>query len=273
MTTTTGWSEQSLQVAGASLQIFRGGQGAPLLVLHGPEGNPGWTPHYDALAQHYLVLAPSHPGFNHSQRPEWLETIGHLAQFYHWFLEDQQLEHVHLLGFSLGGWLAAEMALMCAHRLEKLVLVDATGIKPSEGDILDIFLHSPEQLAQLACCDPAYLSQYEEWFRGTVTPELVQQNREMAVRLCWKPYMYNPALPNLLRRLRLPTLIVWGGEDRIVPVQCGNLYRQAIPGSTLKVIEGCGHLPPIERPQEFLQIVVGFLGPQETIGGRGVETA
>lgn len=261
MTTTQSWTEQHVQVAGTSLQIFRGGQGAPLLVFHGPEGNPGWTPYYDALAQHYLVLAPSHPGFNGSQRPTWLETIGHLAHFYHWFLDEQQLEHVHVLGFSMGGWLAAETALMCTHRLAKLVLVDATGIKPREGEILDIFLHSSEQLAQLACDDPRAIPQYEEWFGGTATPELTQQNREMAVRLCWKPYMYNPALPALLPRLRLPTLIVWGREDRIVPVNCGDLYQQAIPGSVLKVIERCGHMPQLERPQEFLQTVRDFLGP------------
>jgi pimeloyl-ACP methyl ester carboxylesterase len=110
MTAAQSWTEAFVEVAGIRLQLFQGGRGKPLLILHGPEGNPGWTPYYDALAQHYHVLAPSHPGFNQSQRPAWLETMSHLAHFYHWFLEEQRLEPVHLVGFSLGGWLAAEMA-------------------------------------------------------------------------------------------------------------------------------------------------------------------
>jgi pimeloyl-ACP methyl ester carboxylesterase len=259
MMTTQGGTEQFVQMADARLQLFRGGEGTPLLVLHGPEGNPGWTPYYEALAQHYSVLAPSHPGFNQSPRPAWLETIGHLAHFYHWFLEAQQLEHVRVIGFSMGGWLAAEMALMCAHRLEKLVLVDAAGIQPPDGEILDIFLHSPEQLAQLACDDPRHVAEYDTLFGGTATPEVAQQNREMAVRLCWKPYMHNPSLPALLPRLQLPTLIVWGRGDHIIPVSCGEVYQRAIRGSVLQVIERCGHYPQLEQPQEFLRTVLQFL--------------
>jgi pimeloyl-ACP methyl ester carboxylesterase len=259
MTAAQSWAEQFVEVAGIRLQLFQGGRGQPLLMFHGPEGNPGWTPYHEALAQHYRVLVPSHPGFNHSPRPSWLETIGHLAHFYHWFVDEQRLESVHLLGFSLGGWLAAEMALMCPHRLGKLVLVGAAGIKPSQGDILDIFLHSPEQVAQLAFYDPAYASEYQQLSGDPATPEVAQQNREMAVRLCWKPYMHNPSLPALLPRLRLPTLIVWGREDRVMPLNCGELYRQAIPGSVLQVIERCGHFPQLEQPQEFLKVVLEFL--------------
>src|SRR5919106_5356103 len=190
MTAAQSWTEAFVEVAGIRLQLFQGGRGKPLLVLHGPEGNPGWTSYYDALAQQYRVLAPSHPGFNRSQRPAWLETMSHLAHFYHWFLDEQRLEPVHLGGFSLGGWLAAEMALMCAHRFEKLVLVAAAGVRPSQGDILDVFLHSPEQVAQLAFNDPARASEYQQLSGAAATPEVVQQNREMAVRLCWKPYMH-----------------------------------------------------------------------------------
>jgi pimeloyl-ACP methyl ester carboxylesterase len=185
--------------------------------------------------------------------------MSHLAHFYHWFLEVQRLEGVCVLGFSMGGWLAAEMALMCPHRFEKLVLVAAAGIKPSQGEILDIFLHGPEQVAQLAFYDPAQASAYQQLSGAAATPEVAQQNWEMAVRLCWKPYMHNPVLPALLPRLRLPTLIVWGREDRIVPLSCAEAYRQAIRGAVLQVIERCGHVPQLEQPQAFLNAVQQFL--------------
>jgi pimeloyl-ACP methyl ester carboxylesterase len=229
-------------------------------VFHGPEGNPGWTSDHEALAPHYRVLAPSHPGFNQSQRPGWLETIGHLAHFYHWFLEAQHLEQAHVLGFSLGGWLAAEMALMCAHPLEKLRWVDAAGIKPSQGDTLDMFLSSPEQVAQLACYDPSNVSEHQQLSGDPAKPDVVQQNRKVAARLCWKPYKHNPALPAPLPRLRLPTLIVWARHDRIIPMNGGEVYHQAIPGSMLKVIGRGGHVPHLEQPQEFLKAGVAFLG-------------
>ena len=90
---------------------------------------------------------------------------------------------------------------------------------------------------------------------------LAERDREMAVRLCWKPYMHDPRLPTLLARVRLPTRIVWGREDRLVPVECGQLYQKAIPGSDLVIFESCGHSPQIEKPEEFTQTALEFLGP------------
>jgi pimeloyl-ACP methyl ester carboxylesterase len=114
-------------------------------------------------------------------------------------------------------------------------------------------------VAQLAFNDPARVSEYQQLSGAAATPEVVQQNREMAVRLCWKPYMHNPALPALLPRLRRPTLLIWGREDRLIPAKCGESYHQGIPGSVLQVIERCGHFPQLEQPQEFLKVVLEFL--------------
>jgi len=251
---------ESVEVAGARIELLRGGQGRPVVWLHSVEGNLGWLSHQQLLAEQASVYAPSHPGFGASARPPWLETVADLARFYLWFLQTLELERVSLIGHFLGGWLAAEMAVMCPHIVERLVLVDAAGIKPREGEIADIFLLGQEETRRRSLLNAS--PEYQQLFPPEPTPaqqELQARNQEMAARLCWKPYMYDPSLPHLLPRLRVPTLVVWGAEDAIVPLECGRLYQQAIPGARLETLAGCGHLPHIERPEAFAQLVGDFL--------------
>jgi pimeloyl-ACP methyl ester carboxylesterase len=115
---------------------------------------------------------------------------------------------------------------------------------------------------QLQFYDPAPSPEYAHLYGGEPTLEqrqLAAWNREMAALLTWKPYMHNPKLPILLAHMQVPTLVVWGKQDAIVPLQCGELYQAAIPGARLTVLEQCGHSPQIEKPQEFLAAVVPFL--------------
>jgi pimeloyl-ACP methyl ester carboxylesterase len=111
--------------------------------------------------------------------------------------------------------------------------------------------------------DPKTVPEWDEFYGRAPTPaevEIATRNREMAARLTWKPYMHNPRLGNFLPRVTNPTLIVWGREDRIVPVECGEQYRRLLPNARLTVLERCGHLPPIEQPDAFARLVVDFLG-------------
>ena len=257
------FTEEFVQVDGARVQMFKGGSGEPLLILHGNSGNSGPTISAQMLAERYTVYMPSHPGFNQSERPEWLETMQDLASFYSWFLEKQGLEGVRAIASSMGGWLAAEIAVNCRHAFSKLMLVGAVGIQPKNSEITDVFLITPEQVTELIIHDPKQVPDYDQIYGQTPTPEeryIADRNREMAVRLCWKPYMFDPSLPARLGRISHPTHIVWGRQDRIVPLECGELYKQAIPGSELTVIEDCGHSPQIEKPQEFANLALGFLG-------------
>ena len=259
-----GWTEELVSVGDSQVQLLKGGAGDPLLLLHGAGGNPGWLQSNEALAERFQVYAPSHPGFGKSDRPDWLETMGDMACFYSWLLEELGLERVRVMGSSMGGWLAAEMAVMCPHLFERIVLVDAVGIKPTEGEIADIFIISPEQVAEMLFFDPKQVPEYDKVYGRDLTPEeqeIQTRNREMAVRLCWKPYMFDPRLPGLLKRVKVPSLIVWGRQDALVPLNCGELYHQALPGSTLRVLENCGHIPQMEKPKEFSDIVIEFLVP------------
>ena len=259
---TTGWKEEFVEVGGTKVQMLKGGSGDPLLVLHGAGGNPRWLQYQNALAQQFQVYVPSHPGFGTSDRPEWLETMADMACFYGWMLEEMGLVGIPVLGSSMGGWLAAEIAVNCPHFFSKLVLVGAAGIKPIEGEITDIFIMSPQQVTERMFFDPKQAPEYEELYVREPTPEeqeIATRNREMSVRLCWKPYMHDPRLPALLARVKIPSLIVWGRQDGLVPLNCGELYHKALRGSTLKVIENCGHSPQVERPEEFVQIAQEFL--------------
>jgi pimeloyl-ACP methyl ester carboxylesterase len=265
MADTQDYTDTRIQVAGITLQMLQGGSGVPLLLLHGAGGNPGWLPYHQALAQHYTVYAPSHPGYDHSQRPDWISSMSDMAHFYRQCIEELGLAPVHLMGFSMGGWLAAEIAAMCPPYLKSLTLVDAAGIKPQVGDIAELLMVSPDVTKKLRFYDPDQVPDYETLVHRQLSPEeqeLQWRNREMTSRLCWKPYFHNPSLPAYLRGVKTPTLIVWGKQDAIIPVNCGELYQQALAHATLQVIDRCGHSPALEKPQEFFQTVRDFLAQQ-----------
>lgn len=256
--------EETIAVGSTRVHVLVGGQGDPLLVLHGAGGNRGWRRWMSAVAERHTVYAPTHPGFGRSDAADWMESIDDLARFYLWFLDVMDLPKAHLLGHSIGGWTAAEMATMHPEVLDRLVLVAPTGLKPERGEILDIFYHPPAELLRYTVHDPASVPEWAELFGRTApTPEELEtalRNQEMTARLTWKPYMFNPRLPHFLPRVQTPTLVVWGREDRIVPVVCGEQYQRLLPNATLRVLDRCGHLPPIEQPDAFARLVLDFLG-------------
>ena len=256
------FTEEFVDVGGSKVHLMKGGSGEPLLVLHHAGGNSGWLRYAQALSDHYTVYIPSYPGYGQSERPDWLETMNDLACFYTWFMETQGLDGARAIGFSMGGWLAAEIAVACHHSFSKLMLVDAAGIKPQDGEIVDVFLISPAQVLELLFHDPKQAPEYDQLFGQEPTPEEVEtaeRNREMAVRLCWKPYMHDPRLPDLLKRVKIPTRIVWGRQDALIPLECGQMYQKAIPGSDLVIIDNCSHAPEMEKPDEFVKTALEFM--------------
>jgi len=249
---------------GTEIELIRGGAGRPLLILHGPWGNPGWLGWLDRIGDDFDVYLPTHPGFGNSPRHPGLETIHDLVDFYLEFLDHFGLDRPALMGFSLGGWLAAELAATRPDRLDRLVLVDAAGLRIEAASIADIFLatkpelmalcfHRAESVPELARLCPETPSEEESAAR--------ERSQIMAQVLAWKPYMHNPKLAYRLHRIRLPTLVVWGRQDGFVPPAHGEAYARAIPGAVLKVIDRCGHAPHIERPAEFAAAVREFLAP------------
>ena len=259
---TTSAREETVEVGETRLQLLRGGSGRPALVLHGIEGPEGWLEFHDRLSREHEVLAPAHPGFGESPRPAWMESISHQALFYEWFLRVAGIDKVDLVGFGIGGWIAAEMAAMNSDNLAHLVLVDAAGIKPQRGETLDVFIRRWREVVEACVHDPEGAAEYQRIYGAAPIQDYGgtrEAGRSMAMRMCYRPYMYSPALPALLAGVRAPTLIVWGAEDRIIPVECGRLYQAAMPGSKLEVMQGCGHWPHYEKPRELAEIVGRFL--------------
>lgn len=254
--------EERIRVGDIDVHTIIGGSGPPLLVLHGAGGNRGWRRWMAQVARHHTVYAPTHPGFGTSGDAEWMEGIDDLARFYLWYLDALGLPKVHVLGHSIGGWTAAELATMHPGAVDRLVLVAPVGLKPETGEILDVFFYPPAELLKLTVHDPAAIPEWAELYGAPPTPaelDIATRNREMTARLTWKPYMFNPRLERFLPRVTAPALIVWGREDRIVPVVCGEQYRRLLPHAALSVFDRCGHLPPIEKPDEFARLVLDFL--------------
>ncbi|MEA2648903.1 MAG: hypothetical protein QOG61_1338 [Candidatus Binataceae bacterium] len=260
---TSNYQERELTVDGARVRYCRGGVGPPLIALHSVEGHLGWLPLYTELAHDFTVYAPIHPGFAGSDRPGWLESLVDLSRFYLWIVQELGIDKATLLGHGMGGWIAAEMAVMAPSAVNRLILISAVGVRPRKGEITDIFLHGADGSRRLSFVDTKQVADYELLFgRKSSAEDREAQliNREAATRYCWKPYMHDPALPHLLPRLRdVPTLIACGRDDQIVPGECGELYHAGIPGSRLEVIDRAGHFPHLERPVEFMRGLRSFL--------------
>jgi pimeloyl-ACP methyl ester carboxylesterase len=252
---------ERMTVSGIDLEVVRRGTGRPVVLLHGMQSVHPDAPFLDRLGRHAEVIAPSHPGFGHSARPADFETMYDLVRLYLEFLESLPYERVSLIGLSFGGWLAAEIAAACSHRLERLVLVDALGIKVSDRetpDILDVFNTSPAEVRRRAWHDP------ERWapdYDAMSDSDLVVRARNWDA-LClygWHPYMYNPQLKRWLGRIRVPTLVLWGASDGVVPPAYGRAYAGGIPGARFELVAGAGHHPEIEQAEAFVDAVARFL--------------
>jgi pimeloyl-ACP methyl ester carboxylesterase len=263
MTTTATWIEERVEVAGAEMQILKGGSGDPLLVLHDEMGQPGWLRLHEELAKNYTVYAPSLPGFGVTARLDWVMNMRDIATWTLWALEDLQLSNLNVAGFSIGGWLAAEMATQDPQVFRKMALAAPAGILPPTGEILDMFLIVSKEFITAGFRDPA-AAEFQTVCPDEPTPEQVEAwetAREEACRLSWRPYMHDRSLPNRLGRLKnLPSLIVWGRNDAVIPPSAGEVYNSSIAGSRLVTLENCGHRSDVEKPDELATLLREFFG-------------
>jgi pimeloyl-ACP methyl ester carboxylesterase len=251
-----------LSVQGIELEALRRGAGRPILLLHGFDTIDAEAPFLDRLARHGEVIAPSSPGFGNSPRPKDFDTVYDLVHLYLAALALLPGDKITLVGLSFGGWLAAEIAAACAHRIDRLVMVDPVGIKISNRetpDILDIFNKSPDEVRRRSWHDPDH---FAPDFNAMSDEALVThaRNREALCLYAWQPYMYNPQLPRWLGRIEVPTLFLWGESDGVVSPDYGRAYAGMIPGARFELIARAGHHPEIEQPEAFTGHVSRFLG-------------
>lgn len=244
-------------VEGVRTRVLRAGAGAPLLFLHGANGGR-WLPCLERLAERYEVIAPDHPGFGFSETPAWLDTVRDLGHFYQAFMERFGLGDVTLVGASLGGWIAAETALRSQERLRALVLSAAAGVRVKGVPKGDLFLWSQEELVRNIVHDEALA---QAMLSAPVTEhdrEVALKNRLMTARLGWSPRLYDPDLEKWLHRLVKPALVLWGREDRLIPVAHADRFRALLSHAQVRVFEACGHLPHVEKSEPWVQEIVAF---------------
>lgn len=236
------------------------GAGPPLLFLHGIDGTEGAAHLLNMLSKDFTVYAPSHPGFGASTRPPEVNTIADLAYFYLDYIQRMNLTDITLVGSSFGSWLGCEILTRDASRFTHTILSGPLGLLQVESHrnaLTDIFAIPTDTWPSIFCADsakfrsPAHNMGPEELLR-------IARNREAYVLYGWSPYMANPKLANRLHRVKTPTLLVHGNEDKIVPAAYGQAFARAIPGARLETAENCGHLVHADGPRTLASMISSF---------------
>jgi pimeloyl-ACP methyl ester carboxylesterase len=247
----------TLDVGGTPLTVTRVGAGRPVLLLHGG-GGPAtvlpWGAGF-AAARNAEVIVPVHPGFNGTPRPEALSSPRGLAELYVRMLDVFGLEAVTVVGNSIGGWIAAEIAALGSPRVAGVVLVDAVGLVVPGHPYVDFFSLTPAEVAARSYHDPE---------RFGVNPSNLPPEAQAVMagnRVALTVYggdMTDPTLASRLPSIDVPVLVVWGATDRIGDPEVGMAYTELIPGARLEVISDAGHLPQIETPSRLTALVGSF---------------
>jgi pimeloyl-ACP methyl ester carboxylesterase len=251
----------SLKISGIQIDAVERGTGDPLLFLHPGIGLDPGAVVLDRLASRARLIAPTHPGFGGSEQPKSFDTVDDLAYFYLDLLDALDLNGVTLVGVSLGGWIAAEIAVKSTARVARLVLANAVGVKIGDRenrDIADIFAMPEKDFNERAYANPA-LGARDYKTMADADVRAAARNREATARYAWSPYMHNPKLKGRLHRIKIPTLFLWGDSDRILSESYGRAYAGLIPGARFEMIAKAGHFPHLEQADEFARRIHAFM--------------
>ena len=256
-----------------NVQLRRMGTGNPLVYLHSAGGEGEDLALFDELAPNYDVIAPMFPGFGESEGIEQIDdmedAVFHLLDLF----DRLELSAPAVMGLSLGGWMAAELATRYPERISKLILVNPAGLYIEGEEIKDIFSRTPGQMADDLFSDQSHPmakmmhdmgrmmaaggSSFAVPFE-TIKPQL--QMMAATARLGWDPYLHNPKLRKRLHRITVPTLVVRATDDTLIPAAHAKAYAQEIPGAKLVEVPNAAHLVSVERPAELAAVVTDFLG-------------
>jgi pimeloyl-ACP methyl ester carboxylesterase len=239
---------------GLTLHFDERGSGRSVLVLHGGAGPQSVSGFAQALSARAHVITPTHPGFSGAPRPDWFDSVDDLAHAYLELLERLDLRAVTVIGFSIGGWIASELAVRDSSRLANVVVVDGAGIEVPGQAIADVFPLTPDQLLALSYHNPAAFRMDP----ATLTPQQIAgraANFQTLGVYTRKHGMSDPNLAHRLGRVKIPALLVWGESDGIVSPDYGRAYARAFPNARFELIPQAGHMPQLEQPERLLQLV------------------
>jgi pimeloyl-ACP methyl ester carboxylesterase len=250
-----------ISLAGVDIDVWEGGDGPPLLFLHGAGGFRTGPAYLDRLGRHRRIIAPSHPGWGLSGLADWMDRPEDIAHLYLELLDRLRIEHLDIVGTSFGGWVAAELATMQPRRLRRLVLVAPAGVKTGDRDALDI----PDMFATPAATLERMLYVEPEKFRpdpAKMSDEdlrVMLRNRESFALFAWDPYLHNPKLPHRLHRVTCPTLFLRGEKDGLISAAYMERYAALLPDARAITLPNAAHVPQMEQPDAFCDAVLNFL--------------
>lgn len=245
------------------VQVRRGGNGPSVVYLHSATGEGEGLVLLDELASGFDVVAPMFPGYGESEGIEKIDDMED-AVFHLFDLFDQLgLASPAVVGMSLGGWMAAELATRYPERVSSLVLVNPAGLYIQGAEIKDIFGRKPDEIALDLFADQSQPMaqmmhamadvQFEDVPFEMIKP--YYQTMSATARLAWDPYLHDPKLRKRLHRVTAPTLVVRGAHDTLIPAAHAEAYTSEIPGARMVELDGCAHLLAIEKPAELADLV------------------
>jgi pimeloyl-ACP methyl ester carboxylesterase len=262
MTTTAVSTTRTLNVEGigvVELTVEDRGDGQPVLLLHGGAGPQSVAGFARLLAEkdRCRVLTPIHPGFGGTPRPDGLNNVSRLAALYGAFLDDLGLEDVTIIGNSVGGWIAAELALLGTQRIGRMVLLDAVGIEVEDHTVADVSGLSVPEIQALSFHDPSPFRVDPATIPEAQKAILAANSAALAV-YAGSPTMADPSLLGRLAGIAAPTLVLWGESDQIVDPAYGQAYAAAIHGASLQMVPATGHMPQMENPDLVLEAILAW---------------
>jgi pimeloyl-ACP methyl ester carboxylesterase len=259
-------SEQFITVRNHRVRVLQMGTGPALLYLHGSGDTGAWLPALSELATSFRVIRPDHPGFNGSDEVSGIDNVHDLAFFTLDLLDKLELDRVSVLGASLGGWLALDLATIEPGRIDRIVVIGSAGLRVEGVPQPDVFTLSPSQIAELLFHDrdrqEEALAQARALDQDPAAMQAYLRNRVATAHLAWNPYFHDPKLLHRIHRITAPVLVVWGAEDRVIPSAHGERWAQLLSGARLEIVSEAGHLPHVERPARFTALVEPFLSAE-----------
>jgi len=260
MTSTTTYSVTAGGIGPVEVTVTERGEGRPFLLLHGGGGLQTVSGFADLLGEAgpARVIMPTHPGFGGTHRPDALDTVRGLAALYVALLEQLGLTGVTVAGNSIGGWIAAEMALLGPERISSAIIIDGVGIDVPGHPVADFFNLTLDQVSQLSYHDPV-LFRIDPAAMPAAQRDAMAGNRA-ALAVYSGTSMTDPTLRDRLKDVSVPVLVLWGDSDQIADADYGRAYADAIPGAVFQLLTETGHLPQIETPQQLLAAISAFAG-------------
>ncbi|MDA0368372.1 MAG: alpha/beta hydrolase [Proteobacteria bacterium] len=253
------FTKETVNLLGGNVVYQRGGAGESILYLHGAGVVSQAVPFMKHLGAHFDVIVPQHPGMGESDAPTWLNNMHDMALFYHDFIDRLGLEDIHLIGTSIGGWLAATVAYLNPAPFKSVTLACAAGLnnpdipKPpiygmTAAETLRFVIHDQELAESMVAKMPPGVDEMPNTVKSKATTKIMAGETR-----------HDPSMPTWLHRLKMPVHIIWGKQDKLSPVQYAAEYKKLLPHAKVTLYDNCGHLPYTEHPEQYARDIAAFI--------------